>query len=246
MGFSPISGNGKFVRIAILDSGMPLHTDITVDKYQVENFTKSGSSCDVYGHSTAIAGIIAANGKSGIRGFAPDSDLWFAKCLLDENGEGDFDNVTRAVFWSIVKEVDIIVMAFGSSGEHQGLRDAIKKANRMGISIFAAAGNCTTRTKDADYPARFDEVFSVGYAANISQNEAIMDGNNVKGLVLPNRDFDTTFTDSSFATMRGSSMCVAAIAGIASLVFHNLRRDKKDIKNPQVLYNEIGKLAVKS
>jgi subtilisin family serine protease len=245
LNFRPLVGDGKYVRVAVIDSGVPLHNDIPTDLFKSVNYTQSGSPRDVYGHATGVAGIISANGKNGIRGFAPATDMYYAKCLLDSNGEGDFDSVIQALLWTIVREVDIVVMAFGSPNEHSGLRDAIKKVYKSGISMFAASGNCTVRTKDADYPARYDEVFSVGFANNITANQLIRMSGKVRGIILPSQEFETTFVDSKFATMTGSSMCAAAVAGIGVLAFQSLRRKGTNVKDPQVLYDEIGRLAIK-
>lgn len=244
-GFSEVRGNGKYVRVCVIDSGAPIHKDILVDGFKTKNFTTSGSEKDVYGHSTAVSGIIAANGKSGIKGFAPETDLFFAKVLLDEDGEGDFDSVIDALLWSIVRDVDIIIMSFGSSNEHEGLHDAIKKVYKHGIPMFSACGNCNNRTKDADFPARYDEVFSVGYSNSINCNEVIRVGGKAKGVILPYQDFETTFTDSKFATMNGSSLFTAAVTGIAVLSFQNMRQKGLYAKSPQILYNEVGRLAIK-
>lgn len=244
-GFQNIQTTGKYVRLAIIDSGVPLHKDIPVDIYKSSNFTSSGSSFDVFGHSTSLTGVIAANGKSGIKGLAPEADLYFAKTLLDSDGTGVHEAVIDALLWCIVRDVDIILMSFGSPFEHDGLRDAIRKVNKSGISMFAAGGNCTSRTRDMDFPARYDEVFSVGYSNKISSNEVIKHAGKSKGIIFPSQEFETTFVDSRFVTVSGSSLCAAAVAGIGVLSYHYLRSKGFDIKNPQVLYNEIGRLAIK-
>jgi len=245
-GFKDIYGTGKFVRVCIIDSGVPVHKDILTDDFKSKNFTNSGSVKDVYGHSTSISGIIAANGKNGIKGFAPETDLFYAKSLLDSDGEGDFDSIIQSLLWAIVRDVDIILMSFGSANNHEGLHDAIKKVYKHGISMFAACGNCTIRTKDADFPARYDEVFSVGYSNSINCNEVIKVQGKTKGIILPSQDFETTFVDSKFATMFGSSMCAAVVAGVSVLVFQNMRKNGLDVKNPQALYDEIGYLSCKN
>lgn len=220
-----------------------MHKDIAVDVYKSSNFTSSGSVFDVFGHSTSLAGVIAANGKSGIKGLAPETDLYFAKTLLDSDGTGVHEAVIDALLWCIVREVDIVLMSFGSQFEHDGLRDAIRKVNRSGISMFAAGGNCTSRTKDMDFPARYDEVFSIGCSNSISHNEVISSNNTAKGMIVPFREFETTFVDSKYVTVSGSSFSAAAVAGVGILAFQKLRKKGINTKNPQVLYNEIAKLA---
>ena len=244
-GFKNVQGDGKYVRVAILDSGLPVHKNILTDEFKSKNFTQSKSVLDSLGHSTAIAGIIAANGENGIQGFAPKTDLFFGKVLLDSNGYGNHESVIESILWSITREVDIIVMSFGSSEDHPGLRDCIRKAHKLGISMFAACGNCTVRTKDASFPARYDEVFSVGYSNTISTNEVIKHSGKTKGIITPSCDFETTFLDSKFVTMSGSSLCNAVVAGVSVLVYQNMRHKGLGIKDSQNIYNEVGSLAIK-
>src|SRR4051812_11992435 len=71
-GFQPIQGDGKFVRICLLDSGCPTHINLNTDPYRAKDFTNSSSGVfDKFGHATAISGIIAANDPVGITGLAP-------------------------------------------------------------------------------------------------------------------------------------------------------------------------------
>lgn len=242
--FKNISGNGKYVRLCIIDSGLPNHKDIKVDANKVANFTNSASCYDMFGHSTAVTGIVSANGNNGIKGIAIDTDLYFAKVLLDDSGDGDLNSISKAILWSITREVDIILMAFGASSSSQEVHDSIKKAYNSGISLIAAGGNSSARTKDVDFPARYNEVFSVGYSNKIHKNEIVKVSGKTKGLILPQKEFPTTYTDSKYTTMTGSSLCASFVSGIAVLVFQNLRQKGVNIKDPQNLYNEIGQLSI--
>jgi len=236
-GFRDICCDGKYVRISIIDSGLPNHDSILVDEYKSKNFSLSEKVSDINGHSTALSGILAANGNKGIKGIAPHADLFFAKVLSDD-GYGSFDAVIDAILWSIVRDVDIILMAFGCPFEHKGLHDVIKKAYKSGIHMFAAAGNCSIKTKDVDFPARYDEVFAVGYSKNIVCNE-IISNSKTKGIVLPFGEFETTFLNSNFTRVSGSSMFTAALAGIGVLFFQNMRSKGIDVKKEHILYEEI-------
>jgi subtilisin family serine protease len=243
LGFKDIKGTGKLVRICVIDSGSPIHKDISVDEYRTVNFTSSGSVKDVFGHSTAVSGILAANGS--VQGFAPKSDLFFAKALSDADGTGDPNSIRDSLLWSITKEVDIIIMAFGCDKEFPGLYDAIKKVYKSGISMFAAGGNCTQKTKDVTFPARYEEVFSVCYSSTISHNEIVKNNNRVKGIILPSQVFETTFVNSKYTSAIGSSMHCAAVTGISALLFEDLRHKGKNITNQQIIYNEIANVCIK-
>jgi subtilisin family serine protease len=111
--------------------------------------------------------------------------------------------------------------------------------------MFAAAGNCEIKTRDVQYPARYDEVFSIGYSTKFSGIQTIKNNNKFKGLILPKQNFETTYINSQFVEMSGSSINAAIVAGVGILLYQSLRRKGIDVKNPQILYNEIGKFAIK-
>jgi len=245
-GFENLSGDGKYVRLCIIDSGLPDHVDVKYDESKFRNFTSINVDKDTYGHATAVSGIIGSSNKKAIYGMAVETDLYFAKTIIDNNYDNKIESVVDAILWSVVRDVDIILMSFGCEMHSDGLHDAIKKAHRHGIAMIAAAGNCTQKTKDVDYPARYDEVFSVGYANNISSNYSLKNRNNCTGVVMPRESYETTYKNSQFIKMEGSSINAAAVAGLAVLTHQSLRKKGIDPKKTQLLYNEIGKFVVKN
>ena len=244
-GFENIVGDGKYVRLCIIDSGLPNHRDIKIDVDKFKNFTNSNNDIDTYGHATALTGIISSRNKKAVYGMAVEADLYFAKTIIDNNTDNKVESVIEAILWAIVRDVDIILMSFGCSEHFDSLHDVIKKANRKGIAMIAAAGNCTNRTKDVDYPARYDEVFSVGYSHNLSSNVAIQKNNMFNGVIMPKQNYETTFLNSGYIDMSGSSINAAAVAGLAVLTYQSLRRKGIDPRKTLLLYNEIGKFVVK-
>ncbi len=241
IGGKNIIGDGKFVRISILDTGLPNHFDIATDSDKSANFSRSGSIYDVNGHSTAVAGILASSGKSGIKGVVSSADLFFCK-VADDNGVAEYKSVEQGVLWSITREVDIIVIAMGSDFDYPGMYNAIKKAYKLGILVFAASGNMFHRTKDSVYPARYNEVFSVGFNKNINNLYTIQSNSHTKGVVVEDLLYSTLIDENKYTVVRGSSMATGVVAGVAAQVFQKLRREGKDIKNPQLTYNEIGRI----
>ena len=141
--------------------------------------------------------------------------------------------------------VEIVLMSFGTQNDYKPLQDAVKKVYDHGISMIAAGGNHNTKTRDTDFPARYNEVFSVGYDASVNKNISIKKGNDYKGIVMPKQTYATTYLDSQYIDMQGSSINAAAVAGLAVLVYGDMRRRGLDVKNPQFVYNELAKFATK-
>ncbi len=152
--------NKQTIKIAILDSG------INEDHSSLEGLvTKSfnainqnESTKDLYGHGTAIAGIIAAKPNNyNVQGISNSVELYDVKVLNDKGG-GKIEDVISGIEWSINNDADIINLSFGFQKDDDYLRDAIRKASDKGITIVAASGN--NLGLYTDYPAKYDEVIS--------------------------------------------------------------------------------------
>ncbi len=232
-GLSHIDGDGAGVKICIIDTGYPSHADLgKVGMTHVVDFTSSPDKAkDVHGHSTAVSAVIKANGENMI-GIAPASEIFYAKAL-GEYGVGQHDAIQASVLYAIIKKVDIIVLSCGSESCHPVLHEVIKKAYNSNICIFAASGNISGKTKDANYPARFTEVLSVGYGKkhNTSTPSAHL---NIKHL-------ESAFLDNTYIKMSGTSILTPVVVGVAALLIQNRRKSNNPIK-PIEIYKELSNL----
>jgi len=93
-------------------------------------------------HGTIVAGIAAAagNNATGITGITWRVQIMPLK-VLDDKGEGNSNNVIKAIDYAIANGADIINFSFVGQGFSQSLESAIRRAYKMGIIIVAAAGN---------------------------------------------------------------------------------------------------------
>lgn len=230
---------GRGIKIAILDSGSPHHKDIKISGDKINLCDENLSASDTNGHSTMISGIINANNKKSIIGIAPHSKLLFGK-VIDNNNMCGFNSLVAGVLWSIVKEVDIIVMALGTQYDYLLLKDAIKKAKEHGICIFAAAGDTgINESWDADFPARYDNVFSAGFLKRTKKENDIIK-KKIK-LYLPNYGLYTTYLDNRYIKVSGSSVSTAFFAGLSAVLIEQYKKEnRKDISKQ--LYSELSRL----
>ncbi len=102
-----------------------------------EGFTEAGIL-----HGTIVAGIAAASGNNaaGITGVAWKVKIMPLKVLGDA-GEGNTNNVVKAIDYAITNGADVINLSFTGVGFSRSLDDAIKRAYDAGIVVVAAAGN---------------------------------------------------------------------------------------------------------
>ncbi len=93
-------------------------------------------------HGTIVAGIAAASGNNagGISGVSWRTQIMPLK-VLDDKGDGDTNNVIRAVDYAIANGANIINFSFVGFGNSQALERAIRRAYDAGIIVVAAAGN---------------------------------------------------------------------------------------------------------
>jgi len=231
---------GKFVKIAILDTGCPAHMDLKNIVDSVSFIDEDES--DAIGHATAMAGIIAADNSEAIRGLAYDSELYFAK-VFDKHGQGNFNSIVSGILWGIVKKVDIILLAISADVDYPVLNDCIKKAYDQGICIIAASKVNKVESKEG-YPAYYKEALACKYNTNKSIKKIEYDGNSII-MVLPQDIIYTTAPNNKYTSITGTSVAAAFTAGLAACVIERMRKDEIDNGEellPYMIYNRLGQL----
>lgn len=221
------------VKIAILDSGInKKHSDLKkVEFIEYNAITKKEEKVvDDYGHGTAIAGIIAAQGEK-VKGVLTNPIIYDVK-VLNENGEGKIESVVEGINWSIKNEVDIINISFGFINDREDLKNAINDAVENGIIIIAAAGN--TMGLSVDYPAKYDEVLSI---SALDENLKIDSYSAVDKIdySAPGVNILSTDKDGSYELFSGTSFATAYATGIIASIFK-----QEDIKKKDKLSDVIG------
>lgn len=215
---------GAGVKVAILDTGMPMHKDITVtgSKSFIPEYL-----IDENGHSTGVGSIIAGvcQNNIGIIGVAPEVDDYYG-AVLNASGSGSLAAIADGVRWA-VDEVgaDVINMSLGTPHSfkcNQKLKKACQYAYDAGVTIVAAAGNDAS---EVNWPAALDTVIAVAAvdrklkAADFSSRgpevEFAAGGVNVM----------TAYKNNEYASHSGTSFSAPVISGIVSLIIaeHKLR-----------------------
>ncbi|MDV2686790.1 S8 family serine peptidase [Alkalihalophilus lindianensis] len=202
---------GTGVKIAIIDTGVSNSSINIVEGINILEDTNDFS--DDHGHGTHLAGII---GSTEI-GVAPDSDLYIAKAL-DEKLEGNIENIVKAVEWSISKNVDIILMSFGTVNDDKALKNVIDKAADNNITVVSSVGNFGLQdTVDIFYPAKYENVVAVGA---LDKNNEIWKGTTLGeelDYLLPGQYINSHSINGDYLISSGTSMASAYMAGFIAL-----------------------------
>ncbi|HUS49052.1 MAG TPA: S8 family serine peptidase [Candidatus Paceibacterota bacterium] len=234
----PDKYTGKGVKIVVIDSGCPKLKDIKIEGDIISFCENDKNEYDKIGHSTIISGIINANNRKTIKGLAPYAKVYYAK-VIDSQGKCSFNSLVSAVLWSIVKKADILVIALGTQYDFSVLHDAIKKASAS-MLIFAAAGTIKSEDDQIDFPARYEQVFSVSCLTRSKKINNILAKKT--NFCLPNNKKLTTYIDNSYIKIGGSSICTAIVAGMSALLIEKARSSTSLKSNPESIFPEIEKM----
>ncbi|MDI3297947.1 MAG: S8 family serine peptidase [Bacillota bacterium] len=146
---------GKGVTIAILDTGVYPHADLTRPENRIVAFHDlvNGRSepYDDNGHGTHVAGCALGNGHSSqgrYKGSAPEARLAAVK-VLDAQGSGAISTIIAGVQWCLQERqslgIRLLSLSLGGPGwvpyQIDPLCQALEKAWQAGLVVCVAAGN---------------------------------------------------------------------------------------------------------
>lgn len=217
---------GKGVKIAVIDTGINgRHPEITLAG-GVSFIQNSPYDVDLFGHGTHVAGIIAAaDNDIGIIGVAPNAELYAVKALGND-GYGTETSIIAGVEWAIENKMDIINLSLTSGNSTKAMEEVLKKADRNGIIVVAAAGNLEDLDEqftDVLFPARYDSVIAVcSLENNLERSIFSYYGPNLD-VCAPGSNIYSTFsdpeteTDEDYGYGSGTSVAAPFVTGVLAL-----------------------------
>ncbi|MCT7351560.1 S8 family serine peptidase [Streptomyces sp. 15-116A] len=151
------------VGVAVLDSGVDLDSPELNSEFGI-NCTESPHPADVYGHGTAVAGLIAARNNGGeVLGVAPGTKIWSVK-VLGEDNSGTLSSIICGIDWvtanARAKNIRVANMSLLGPVAEEPEHQAIRAMTRAGVVTTASAGNGPFDFGPAQ-PAGFPEVLTV-------------------------------------------------------------------------------------
>jgi len=139
------NANIKAFKIGVIDS---LVDEKSLKKYDVIGAINFVDDTKVIDHGETVLSIIKSNNNAKI----------YYASTLDSNLMGDIDDVVKAIYWCVDKDVDMINMSFATTEDSKELREAIQYAQDKDIIIVAS---CMNYYNGYSYPAMYPNVMSV-------------------------------------------------------------------------------------
>ena len=265
---------GKNTIVAIIDQGVEHnHEDLptVLNGYTAGNPNGNGepftTTQNPLAHGVACAGIIgAANNNIGIRGIASNVNILPVNILpvnILPNGKFASDyEIAKAIRWAS-ERADVISCSWGGYGESISISEAIKDAmsqgrNGKGCVCVFAAGNDAKIVKGLAFPARLEEVISVGAIdkyGNIwdysqrGQGLSLVapsgDGSSSSDIVTTDRMGKLGYNSSNYMEhFFGTSAACPQVAGVAALIL-SARPDLKASEVKEILQSTAKDLGSK-
>jgi len=208
---------GKGVTVAVIDTGVASHPDLSGSILKGTDFVKPGGTgqSDVDGHGTAMAGLIAGHGagQNGVLGIAPDAKILPVRVL--KSGPATAKG-GPAIQWAVDHGADVINLSVGG-GVDPATLDALAAAAKANVVVVAASGNKPSAF-GVVAPAIVPSVIAVTAVGKQGKLDPISATGPEVDLAAPGADIESTGLKSGYDESTGTSDASAIVAGAAALI----------------------------
>lgn len=224
---------GSGVTVAVIDTGVSEHLDLTLFPYRIAAFADFVNfktyPYDDNGHGTAVTGILCGSGLTdggATMGIAPKAKVAALKAI-GENGEGNAFNILEAMQWVFSNRekygIKVVNMSFGCPplGKNDPLKLGAEALVKSGVTVVASAGNGGLDGMGILSPAISPFVVTVGGADGLKAADFSSKGQKGSGkpdLIAQGVDIRTLDKEGGYAVFSGTSMAAPQVSGAAALI----------------------------
>ena len=224
--WSAVGYGSSSITAALIDSGiLKTHEDLTGRVLQGHDYVNNDSDPnDDCGHGTHTAGILAATTNNGL-GIAGGSQatilemkgLGLTRSFFSSSCSGSIAGISQAIVDATDQGAKVISMSIGG-GASSTLENAVNYAWNHGVILVAAAGN-DGGSNSIDYPGAYTNVIAVGALDSNKVRASYSDGGPQLDIMAPGSNVLSSYTgsNSTYATLSGTSMATPGVAGAIAL-----------------------------
>jgi hypothetical protein len=224
---------GKDIKICIISNDMPTHFSIK----KIKDFTNLSDDDKVlpvdFDYSTILSGICSSKCKQ-ITGLAFNADMYYAKSY-NYNGETKISSIISAILWSVIKNVDIILVCGKIVDNNDILKDTIIKAYNSNACLFFydAKNECplVNCDKNAEFDAFYTEVFNINNLLKFSKKNSYVSS-------LIDKTFYSTINSSEYCKIPFEVAIGGIVPALAALCIEEKRKNKEKY-TPRDIYSRI-------
>lgn len=173
-------------------------------------------------HGTHVAGIAGAvtNNGIGVASISYNCKIMAVKTaqndLRDNSGRALISHGYQGIIYAVDNGAKIINCSWGSYSYSRTFQEILDYAVTNGALLVGAAGN--EALQDAIYPGAYKGALSVGYSNSSDVKDNFSNYGEKVDLFAPGTTIISTWQNSSYVSLSGSSMAAPMVAGIAALV----------------------------
>jgi len=231
------TGNAS-VKVAIVDSGVESsHPDLSGRVLLGYDFVNNDPDpSDDNGHGTAVAATAAAKGNDGVgtAGVAWNVAILPVK-TMNSAGSGSYSAIANGITYSADQGAKIINLSLGGTQASTTLQNAVAYAWNKGSLLVAAAGN--NGTNQTVYPAAYPNVIAVSATTRSDALASFSSYGSFVDLSAPGQDITTSWINSGYTTISGTSFSSPLVAGTAALALS---------QNPSLSNSQLSSILTKN
>ncbi|HET6312958.1 MAG TPA: S8 family serine peptidase [Chloroflexia bacterium] len=215
-----VTQGSSSVVIAIVDTGIQRnHPDLDAKIVAGYDYVQNDTAPDDgNGHGTHVAGTSAAETNNGIggAGTCPNCRLMPVR-VLDNSGSGTLVNVANGINFAANNGAKSINLSLGGSGSTT-LQNAVDNAWNRGAFLACAAGNSNTSSTASAYPAAYPNCFAIASTTSSDARSSFSNYGSWVEVAAPGSSIYSTWLNSGYNTISGTSMATPHVAGLAGLL----------------------------
>lgn len=208
-------GRGRGVRIAVLDSGvelghpglcgMPLLDDLAIVEQGMQLRTEPGDGVDLFGHGTAVAGLIHA--------IAPEAEIGSIR-VLGASLSARTAIILEGARQAMARGYHLLNCSFGCGVPEHVLKYKawVDEAYLRGVHVVAACNNHDAQRPE--WPGYFSSVLTVNMARSHQGDEVFYRPGTLVEFAASGVDVEVLWRDGGTKFMTGSSFAAPRVTGM--------------------------------